>query len=51
MTYVVMSHHMHHLPEVQDDAFDIMYWATSVGESTNWHIPAHNSQTMYRIGP
>ena len=31
MTYMVMSHHMHHLPEIWDDAFDITHQATSVG--------------------
>ena len=31
MTYVVMSHHMRHLPEIRDDAFDDMYRAMSVG--------------------
>ena len=35
MMYVVTSHHMCHLPEVQHDVFDITYWATSVGESAN----------------
>ena len=50
MMYVVTSHHMCHLQEVRDDAFEVMQWAKSVGESTN-HIPAHNSQTTYGIGP
>ena len=32
-TYVMMSHHMHHLSE--DDTFDITYQATAVGGSAN----------------
>ena len=50
MMYVVTSHHMHHLPEVQDDVFDITYWVTSVGESANRHILACNSETTYGFG-
>ena len=51
MTYVVMSHHMCHLPEVWDDTFDVTHWATSVGRSAKEHILAHNGQTMYGFGP
>ena len=31
MTHVVTSHHIRHLPEVRDYAFDVMHRATSVG--------------------
>ena len=51
MTYVVTSHHMCHLPEVRDDAFDVTHWATSVGKSTNQCVLARNSQTTYGIRP
>ena len=30
MMYEVLSHHICHLPEVWDDTFDVMYWATPV---------------------
>ena len=50
MTYAVMSHRMCHLPEVQDDTFDITSQAMSVGGIANRCIPAHNGKTTGRFG-
>ena len=49
MMYVVSSHHMSDLLEVQDDTFDITYQATPVVKQAIQHLPAckhqHNRPT------
>ena len=50
MMYVVLSHCIHHLPEICDDTFYVMAQAMYVGRNVKRHSLACNGKIMLFTG-